>query len=564
MYSITRRSPESADTNSLWRPGQVLFSPLRRSLDWSQRNLTTSCGRMVDQSAHGNFVYNQSLDNVKRQLGKQHIQMIALAGIIGTGLFLGLGQILAATGPLGSLLVYTHVSTVVYATMLSVGEMTAFAPISGSLFLYAARWLDPAISFALGWNYFYYIGIAIPLEITASSAMITFWDTNPDHTAIYIMAIIAALLLINLFGVRWFGNSEIFFASLKIMLVVGLIIGGLVLSLGGGPDHKYWRNPGPMVSILEPGATGRFLGLLVAITPAVFSIGGIELISITAAEAEQPRTNILKAMKLVVFRLVFFFIAAVIVVGMLVPSNDPALFRPGDSAGQSPFVIAFERAGVKVLPSVVNAVLITSAFSAANTYIFSASRILLGLAVQNKAPRIFTTCTRNGLPWVAVLAAWLFSFLAFMNVAASSATVFNWFVSLVTMCGFIGWVTINTTYLRYYYGLRRQGIVTRSIYRSPLQPYAAIWAIFWVSFYILVSGISIFWDWNTSKFVAAYINLPIFFFLFLGYKLWYKTKILPLAELDFVSNIPTLEETGDDGLLLEKRSFAKTLREMIG
>ncbi|KAF8558636.1 general amino acid permease [Imleria badia] len=548
--------------------------------------------RLIDESAPqvrpGDFVYNQGLDHVKRQLGKQHILMIALTGSVGTGLFLGLGQILTYTGPLGSLLVYSLVSTVVYATILSLGEMTAYAPVSGSLLLYVARWLDPALGFALGWNYFYASWIATPLEITAFSAMITFWDSNPDHTAIYIAVIIVLLLLLNLFGVRWFGNSEIVFASLKIMLVIGLIIGGLVISLGGGPDHQdwlqgtsYWQNPGPMVSILEPGATGRFLGLLVSMSPAAFSLTGFELIAITAAEVKQPRTNIIKAMKTVIFRLVIFFvrnilspiaalidpcylkIGSVIVVGMLVPSNDPSLFQPGETAGQSPFVIAFQRAGVKVLPSIVNAVLLTAAFSAANTFIFTASRILYGLAVQNKAPKIFATSTKDGLPWVAVTAAWFLSFLAFLNVAASSATVFNWLLSLATMCAFIGWLTINVTYLRYYYGLRRQGIVPRGIYRSPLQPYAAMWGIIWVSFFILMSGISVFWEWSASKFLAAYINLPVFFLLFLGYKLWFKTSMRPLAELDFVSNIPSLEETEDEALLMQKLSFTERLKDMI-
>ncbi|KAN0094551.1 Amino acid permease/ SLC12A domain containing protein, partial [Tylopilus felleus] len=488
-----------------------------------------------------------SRDHVQRTLGKQHIQMITLAGSIGTGLFLGLGEVLRLTGPLGSLLVYLLVSSVTYATILSIGEMTAFAPISGSILLYVARWLDTALAFAS-------CAIAIPFEITAFSTMITFWDKNLDHTPIYISVIIVVLLLINLF-------AEIFFSSLKIMLAVGLIIGGLVISLGGGPDHKYWQDPGPMVSQLEPGAAGRFLGLLVAITPAAFSLSGIELIAITAAEAKQPRTNIIKAMKTVIFRLLFFFIASVIVVGMLVPSNDPALFQLGESAGQSPFVIAFVRAGVKVLPSIVNAVLITSAFSTANTFVFTGSRILYGLAVLKKAPKILATCTKDGLPWVAVLVSWSFSFLAFMSVAASSATVFKY--DLATMCGFIGWGILNLTYLRYYYGLRRQDIVTRGVYRSPLQPYAAIWAIFWICLFILMNDISGLWKWNTSSFIAAYINLPIFLALYLGYKLYYKTKMRPLSQLDFVSNIPTLEETGDEGILLEKLSFTKRVREMI-
>ncbi|KAF8843482.1 general amino acid permease [Paxillus ammoniavirescens] len=520
--------------------------------------------KFAESAPTGQFVYRENLDHVKRQLGRQHIQMIALAGTIGTGLFLGLGEILAICGPLGSLIVYIQVSTVIYATALSVGEMAAYLPITGSLLHYAARWLDPAVGFALGWNYFYCAAIAVPLEITALSAMVAFWDADPNHTAIYIAVTVVALFCLNLFGVRWFGNSEIAFATLKIMLVAGLIIGGLVVSLGGGPDHevigfRYWRDPGPMVSTLEPGATGRFLGLLVAISPAVFSMGGIELIAITAAESKQPRTNVIRAMKTVIFRLVLFFICSVIVVGMLVPSDDPALFQAGSSVGQSPFVIAFSRAGIKTLPSVINAVLITSSFSTANTFIFTSSRILYGMAVQNRAPKIFATCSKGGVPWIAVATAWLFSFLAFMNVASASGTVFNWFVNLAVMSGLLGWLMINTTYLRYFYGLRLQGIVPRGIYRSPLQPYASMWAIFWVIFYILVSGMSVFWDWSASQFIATYINLPIFVCLFVGYKLWYKTKIVSLANLDFVSNVPSLEGTGDEGLLLEKPSKLKQL-----
>ncbi|KIM55752.1 hypothetical protein SCLCIDRAFT_1220924, partial [Scleroderma citrinum Foug A] len=504
------------------------------------------------------FKYRGELDGVKRQLGRQHIQMVSVAGCIGTGLFYGLGEILAETGPLGALLVYVHVLTVLYATIISVGEMTAFAPISGLLIHYAARWIDPAAGFALGWNYFLYTSTGVALEITAISSLATFWDHNSGHTAIYIGATIVGLFIINLFGVRWFGHSEIFFATLKIMLAVGLIIGGLVVSLGGGPNHdrigfRYWKDPGPMVSTLEPGARGRFLGMLVAIPLAAYSVAGFEVTTMSSAEAVQPRTSVIRTMKFITFCLVTFYICSVIVVGMLVPSNYP------DLSSQSPFVVAFQRAGIKVLPSIVNAIIITSAFSTANTYVFSSSRILYGLAVQNQAPAIFATCTESGVPWVAVITAGLFLLLAFMNVASDVVTVFNWFVSLTTVGGFIGWTTINITYLRYYYGLKIQDIVPRGIYRSPLQPYAAMWGIFWTVFYILVSGISVFYHFNASSFVSSYINLPIFSILYVGYKFWYKTKMQPLAKLDFVSNIPTLEETGDEGLLEEKATLGQKI-----
>ncbi|KAG6333090.1 hypothetical protein ID866_6003 [Astraeus odoratus] len=430
---------------------------------------------------------------------------------------------------------------------MSIGEMTAYAPISGSLLHFAARWLDPAAGFALGWNYYYYVAIVIPLEITAITALVTTWDVDPNHTAIYIGVVIVGLFVINLFGMVWsFRNCLCDTEN-----YAGIKPGGLVISLGGGPNHdrigfRYWKDPGPMVSTLEPGATGRFLGLLVAIVPAAFSVSGFELIAISAAESVQPRTNIIRAMKYVIFRLIFFYICSVIIVGMLVPSNYPYLSE------QSPFVIAFQTAGVKALPSIINAIVIASAFSSANTCLFSASRILYGLAVQNQAPEVFAKCTDSGVPWVALMTSGLFPLLAFMSVSANSTTVFNWFVHLTTVCGLIGWTTINVTYLRYYYGLRLQGLVPRGVYRSPLQPYAAMWAAFWSVFYILISGLSVFFDFTASSFVSSYINIPIFFALLLGYKLWFKTEVKPLADLDFISNIPTLEQTQDEGLLSQK------------
>ncbi|EGO27031.1 general amino acid permease [Serpula lacrymans var. lacrymans S7.9] len=530
------------------------------------------------------FEYQRDLDKVQRKLGRQHIQMLALAGTIGTGLFLGLGQILALCGPLGALLVYLHVASVVYATLTSVGELTAYAPVSGTLIHYAARWFDPALGFAaehapnfidvlfqLGWgseqNYFYYAGIAVPVEVTALSVLVAFWDKDPNHTAIYIAVTIILLIIINLFGVRFFGNSEIVFATLKIMLIIGLIIGGLVVTLGGGPNHErhgfqYWRNPGPMVSYLEPGGRGRFVGMLVALVPAAFSMSGVELIAISAAETQNPRKNIVRAMRTVLFRILFFYITAVVIVGMLVPSNDPLLFQKASNAGQSPFVLAFTRAGIKALPSIINAVLLTSAFSAGNTLIFASSRILYGLAVQRQAPQIFTRCTSSGVPYVAVITAGTFSVLAFLNVAGNSGTVFNWFVDLATVGGLFGWGSINLTYLRYYYGLKLQGIVPEGIYRSSLQPFAAMWGLFWVIFYILVSGISVFWAFDASTFVASYINIPIFFCLYFGFKIYYKTKIRTLRDLDFVTDIPKLEDTEDD-VLPTKQTLMTEIRQVV-
>jgi len=352
--------------------------------------------------------------------------------------------------------------------------------------------------------------------------------------------------------------------------VVGLVIGGLVINLGGGPNHtrhgfEYWKHPGPLVSSLEPGALGRFLGLLLGIVYAAFAICGMEIVTLAIAETCNPRKNMIAAMRTVFFRIFVCYVLTGLIVGMLIPSNDPALFKKTGNAGQSPFVLVFNRAGVKVLPHIVNAVVLTSAFSSANGMLFSASRLLFALGVQGQAPRFVTTVSHNGLPYVAIMIGGLFSFLAFLNAKTSSGRVFSWFINLSAVGGLLNWLMIGITYLRFYYGLKVQGIEGHGAhggYRSVFQPYAAMYVVFWSTLFILVSGISVFWHFNGSDFVAAYINLPIFASLYVGWKIFKKTKIIPLSQLDFVTGIPSLEETEDKGILEQPKGMQK-IRQFV-
>ncbi|KAI0322052.1 amino acid permease-domain-containing protein, partial [Amylostereum chailletii] len=171
--------------------------------------------------------YNANLDRVQRKLNGRHMQMFAIGTVIGTvigtGLFLGMGQLLAVAGPLGALLVFIHVGGVGYASLASITEMATFTPMSGSMSHYAARWVDPALGFAVGWNYFYTCAITLPAEITAAAVLIGYWDSNADHVAIYIAVFILVAYAVNLIGARTFGNTEIVFSTLKLMLVAGLV-----------------------------------------------------------------------------------------------------------------------------------------------------------------------------------------------------------------------------------------------------------------------------------------------------------------------------------------------------
>ncbi|KAG5722987.1 Dicarboxylic amino acid permease [Termitomyces sp. T112] len=491
------------------------------------------------------------LDRVQRRLKQRHVQMIAIAGTIGTGLFLGSGHALQGAGPLGALIAYILVGTVAYSSLCSIAELTTHAPISGTFPHFAARWVDPALGFAVGWNYFYSNAISTPSEISAAVLLLSFWDDNERHVAIYTAAIIVLIIAINIFGVRWFGEAEFVFSLIKISLILGLILAGLVIDLGGGPNKerigfRFWKHPGALAraGLVSNINTDRFLGILNVLIQAAFSFQGMELVAIAASETENPRHNIKKAVRRVFWRIFIFYILGVLIIGMLVAYNDDALLASTGTAAESPFVIAIERAGIKILPHIINACIFTSAFSAGNSFIFCASRILYGLALRGQAPKFLVYCTKKGLPLFAVLLVSCFPFLAFMSVSSGSATVFNWFVNLVTTAGFSSWFTMNLTYIFFYRGMKAQGRdLKANVYHNPLQPFVAYWGIFWTLFFILVNGFAVFFDFNASGFLTSYLNIPIFLVLYIGYKIYKRTKIWKPEEMDFDTGIPTLEET---------------------
>ncbi|KAH9479305.1 Dicarboxylic amino acid permease [Psilocybe cubensis] len=494
------------------------------------------------------------LDRVQRRLKQRHVQMIAIAGTIGTGLFLGSGGALATAGPLGALIAYALVGTVAYSSLCAVGEMSTWAPISGTFPHFAARWVDPALGFATGWNYFYTNAISTPSEITAAVILLTFWDHNTDHIPAYTAVLCVLVCLINIFGVRYFGESEFIFALIKLTLIIGLLLVGLVVDLGGGPKgdrigFRYWKNPG---AINRAGLVNshigidRFLAMLSVLVNAAFSFQGMELVVIAASETESPRRNIAKAVRRVFYRILIFYILGILMIGMLVAYNDEDLLslQGNNTASSSPFVIAIKRAGINVLPHIVNGCIFTSAFSAGNSFLFCSSRVLYGLALRGQAPRILTYCTKKGLPLYAVLVASCFSFLSFMSVSSGSNKVFVWFVNLSTTGGFTSWFVMNITYIYFRRGMLAQGYdLTKNSYHNKWQPYVSYWGAAWTLFFIFVNGFAVFWNFDAAGFLTAYINIPIFVVLYLGYKVWKRTQIWDPMEMDFVTGIPTLEET---------------------
>ncbi|KAG8221727.1 amino acid permease [Butyriboletus roseoflavus] len=426
---------------------------------------------------------------LSRKLKNQHVVMISLGGVIGTGLFLGTASALMNGGPVGMLLGYTFVGTICYSVMITIGEMIAYLPVAGGHIKLAERFIDPAFAFALGWNLWYNWTILIVFSI------------SNVNNAVWITMCLVVIVSINVFGVGAYGEAEFWFCSIKVITITGMIILGIDLDLGGGPNHdrvgfRYWRDPGPFVNFDGiRGVKGHFLGWARVVPQAAFSYVGAEVVAMAAAEAKNPRRNVPRAVRRIYFRLLVFYIGGVLVIGLLVLSNNPLLNVDSGNSSAAAFVIAINQAGIKGLPSVVNAAVLSSAWSAASSDLYIASRdyvfatycafrhgadlgftqtVLLLLAVLLRS-----SCGHPGPGCLMSLAfCACFSLLAYMAVGNSSGMVFAWFSSMTATCGLTTWFGIGVTYVRFYGGLHAQNFDRRKLpYTSRLQPYAAWWVV---------------------------------------------------------------------------------------
>ncbi|TDZ19841.1 Dicarboxylic amino acid permease [Colletotrichum orbiculare MAFF 240422] len=509
---------------------------------------------------------------IKRDLSSRHINMIAIAGMIGTGLFLSSGSVIATAGPAGALLAYIVMGLATAGVSYTTGEITSFMPATGGFIRHATKFVEPALGAATGWNFWYTMSISVPAEISAAATLVQFWNDSVNP-AVWITIFLIFIIVINFCGVRLYGETEVVFASLKIMTIVGLIIGGLVINLGGGPNHerlgfRYWQDPGAFNSYLVPRSAGGFLAFWKVLLSAAFSYGNIQVVAISGSETRNPRQIIPAATRKTFFRVFVFYVLSILVVGMIVPSNDPALSVSTGTAQQSPFVIAFTRSGVSVLPSIINAVVCTSAISSGSACVFIASRTLYGLSCDGHAPQLFQRCNRFGTPHYAVGLTCVLFPLVYLNVANNTSVVFGWFVNITTVAGLIGWIVIEVTYLRFYAGLKAQGYSRKDLpYKSPGQPYVSWITLLFVALVVFFSGFDVFTTGNftASGFLTCYLNVFIFAALYIFFKLYLKSKVISPDEMDFESEFASIrqEKAEADMFGSRKTGIKATLQRVI-
>ncbi|PTU18388.1 hypothetical protein P175DRAFT_0552208 [Aspergillus ochraceoroseus IBT 24754] len=474
-----------------------------------------------------------------RQLLPRHIQLMAISGAIGTGLFVGSGSALARAGPLGLLLGYAVYSLLVWSTFNAMGEMVTWLPVDGSFVVYAHAYLDDAWGFALGWLYTANSSLSAAGEAAAVAAIINFW-TDSVNNAVYIAIITSSYILLNVFGIRIFGEGEFYFSIFKILLILGLLIMTFILMVGGNPQHdafgfRYWKNPGLFNEYVGSGNWGRpychFLGFWSVFVQAAYAFGGPDYIATAAGEVRSPRRVLPTVFSRVIYRLVLFYVLGVLAVGVLVPYNDSDLGANKPGAGASPFVIGATRLGIPVLPHIINAALLTSAWSCGLELYFAATRSLYALAIDGKVPKFFLS-TWRGTPIFCVITIWAITLISFMAVSNSSLTVFTWITNIVGSANLVIFCIFHITYIRFRRAQMAQNVTERPWFRRNQYYYSIISLVFYIIIFF-TNGWVVFTkgNWAISSFIFAYFPLTMFIVTYAGYKLIMRPVMAPLHEV---------------------------------
>ena len=471
----------------------------------------------MEESVQNNSTQQEQNGGLRRSLRARHLNMIAIGGAIGTGLFVASGATISQAGPGGALLAYALIGVMVYFLMQSLGEMATYMPVSGSFEEYGTRFVSPSFGFATGWNYWYNWAITVAAELVAAAIVMQYWFPQVPSW-IWSLAFLLLLFLINAFSVRSFGEGEFWFALIKVVTVVVFLGLGLLMVVGimGGksPGFVNWQ-------LGEAPFVNDGVGILAVFMIAGFSFQGTEMLGIAAGETADPVKTIPRAVRSIFWRILLFYIGAIAIIGFLVPYTDPALLNPDGDIALSPFTLVFERAGVAAAASIMNAVILTSVLSAGNSGLYVSTRMLHALSTSGKAPKIFSRTTRRGIPMPALLATSLIGLMGFFLSLLGSGQAYTWLVNASGLAGFITWVGIAWCHLKFRRAYVAQGHDVKDLpYKSPLYPFGPILALVMCILVILGQNFeALVGNGDFLSLLSSYIGLPLFLLLWAGHKL---------------------------------------------
>ncbi|WP_276563209.1 amino acid permease [Lysinibacillus xylanilyticus] len=469
-------------------------------------------------------------ENLKKGLKARHLTMISIGGAIGTGLFLSSGAAISTAGPGGALLAYTLVGAMIFFVMTSLGELAAFMPTSGAFSTYGTKFVDPAFGFAIGWTYWFNWAMTIAAELSASTMIMKFWF--PDSSSIlWSGSFLAIIFLLNFLSVKGYGEGEYWLSLVKVSAIVIFIIVGLLMIFGiMGGEAVGFKN----FTVDDAPFSGGTLGVFIVFIAAGFSFQGTEIVGVAAGESENPAKNVPTAIKSVFWRILLFYIFAILIIGLIIPYTHPNL--QSENVMVSPFTMVFEKAGFAFAASLMNAVILSAVLSAGNSSLYASTRMLYSMAKEGQAPRIFGKLNKRGVPVAGMILTCAVGMLAFLASFFGDGVVYMWLMNAIGITGFIFWLGISVSHYRFRKAFIAQGYSLDDLpYRAKWFPIGPIFAIACGLIVIIAQNFQAFMaeevDWGSV--VAAYLGIPFFLSLWFGYKIIKKTKVVNLKDVNF-------------------------------
>lgn len=500
------------------------------------KDILTTINTDIEKTASST---TQSIDNdiseikeLNRALSSRQIGMIAIAGVIGTGLYLGTGKALATGGPLSLLITYTIMSFLVYLMMLSLGEITSYMPVSGSFCTFAKKFGSESFGFAILINYWFNDAVSVASDLTALQLVLKYW--TDFHFWIVSLIFWFLLLFLNIFHVKFYGETEYWLALLKVLAILAFFIVSIIVNAGHNTEDeyigfKYW-------SMGDAPFVDGFKGFATLFVSAAFALGGTESLLLCAAEAKNPIRTTKIVTKSVFWRIFIFYIFSVFFIGMNVPYNYPNLSTK--SVVTSPFTIVFQQAGSKSAGSFMNAVILTSVLSAGNHALYAGSRLAFTLGTEGYLPKILTWKNRFGIPYVGVLITWFAGGLCFGSSFIGAGDLWSWLQNLVGVSNQISWLCIGIVSIRFRAGMEEQGKTHEIVFKNWTYPYGPWFVVIFTSFILLIQGWSSFAPWNVSDFFSVYLELFVFPGCFLLWWIFHRSdRFKKASEMDLDSDV---------------------------
>ena len=429
---------------------------------------------------------------LQRSLKQRHMTMISLGGVIGAGLFVGSGAVMNQTGP-AAVLSYVAAGVLIVLVMRMLGEMAVANPAIGSFIEYCRTALGPRAGFTVGWLYWYFWAIVLAIEAVAGATILQRWIDAP----MWLMSLILMALLTatNMWSVRSFGEFEFWFASIKVAAIIAFIAiaAGWLLGIGGG-DSPGLSNLTERDGFFPAGALTVLSGVVIVI----FAFVGAEIVTLAAAESDQPERAVARAVNSVVARVIVFYVLSVFLVVCVVPWNDAKL-------GDSPFIAALERIGIPGSADIMNAIVVTAVLSCLNSGIYTTSRVLFALARRGDAPPALLEVNRRGVPVKAILLSVVIGFLSVVFAAISPDTVFLFLVNSSGAIALFVYILIALAELRMRRTLERD---------APERLKLRMWLFPWLTYLAIAAMVAViasmaFIDDVRSQLIPSFISLAV-------------------------------------------------------